>query len=56
MLIIAETTTIGIVRRILGGGCGFCDEDQILFSVIGKERGTIPSDIKAAYEKVLGAL
>lgn len=47
---------IGIVRRILGGGCGFCDEDQILFSVIGKERGTIPSDIKAAYEKVLGGV
>lgn len=47
---------IGIVRRILGGGCGFCDEDQILFSVIGKERGTIPSDIQAAYEKVLGGV
>jgi lipoate-protein ligase A len=27
---------IGIVRRILGGGCGFCDENQLLYSVIGK--------------------
>jgi len=44
---------IGIIRRILGGGCGFCDEDQILFSVIGKEMGIIPTDIQAAYKKVL---
>ncbi len=47
---------IGIVRRILGGGCGFCDENQILFSCIGKEGGIIPTDIKAAYTKVLGAV
>jgi lipoate-protein ligase A len=47
---------IGIVRRILGGGCGFCDEDQILFSVIGNERGIIPCDIQAAYNKVLGGV
>jgi len=44
---------IGIVRRILGGGCGFCDKDQILFSCIGKEGGIIPDDIQAAYIKVL---
>lgn len=47
---------IGIVRRILGGGCGFCDENQILFSCIGKEGGIIPPDIQAAYIKVLGAV
>lgn len=47
---------IGIVRRILGGGCGFCDEDQILFSIIGKEGGIISPDIQAAYEKVLGGV
>jgi len=47
---------IGIVRRILGGGCGFCDENQILFSCIGKESGIIPPDIQAAYTKVLGAV
>lgn len=47
---------IGIIRRILGGGCGFCDEDQILFSVIGKESGIIPTDIQAAYKKVLGGV
>ena len=44
---------IGIVRRILGGGCGFCDEEQILFSVIGREDGVIPHDIQEAYSKVL---
>lgn len=47
---------IGIIRRILGGGCGFCDEDQILFSVIGKDAGIIPTDIQAAYKKVLGGV
>jgi lipoate-protein ligase A len=48
--------TIGIIRRILGGGCGFCDEDQILYSVIGKDMGIIPTDIQAAYKKVLGGV
>ncbi len=47
---------IGIVRRILGGGCGFCDENQILYSVIGKEEGIIPRDIQTAYKKVLGGV
>lgn len=47
---------IGIVRRILGGGCGFCNEDQILYSVIGREDGIIPNDIKGAYGKVLGGV
>lgn len=49
-------SSIGVVRRILGGGCGFCDEDQILFSVIGREGGVIPEDIQAAYKKVLGGV
>jgi lipoate-protein ligase A len=47
---------IGIIRRILGGGCGFCDADQILFSVIGKDVGVIPTDIQEAYKKVLGGV
>ena len=47
---------IGIIRRILGGGCGFCDEDQILFSVVGKDEGIIPTDIQSAYKKVLGGV
>jgi len=47
---------IGIVRRILGGGCGFCDENQILYSVIGREGGAIPDDILSAYAKVLGGV
>lgn len=47
---------IVIIRRILGGGCGFCDKDQILFSVIGKDEGIIPTDIQEAYKKVLGGV
>jgi len=51
-----KENNIGIIRRILGGGCGFCDADQILFSVIGKDAGIIPTDIQAAYKKVLGGV
>ena len=46
-----------MVRRVLGGGSGFCDEDQILFSVIASEAGgTVPTDIQGAYSCVLGGL
>ncbi len=51
-----SSSNIGIVRRILGGGCGFCDENQILYSVIGREEGVIPGDIQAAYKKALGGV
>ena len=38
-----------MVRRVLGGGCGFCDEDQILFSVIASEgSGAVPANIQGA--------
>lgn len=47
---------IGIVRRILGGGCGFCNDEQILFSIIGRDDGVIPHDIQEAYNKVLGGV
>jgi len=48
---------IQVVRRVLGGGCGFCDEDHILFSVIASEGGgTVPADIQGAYSRVLGGL
>lgn len=51
-----KANNISIVRRILGGGCGFCDENQILYSVIGREGGVIPNDIQDAYRKVLGGV
>lgn len=54
--VFCSRSNIGIVRRILGGGCGFCNEDQVLFSVIGREGGVIPGDIQAAYKKVLGGV
>ncbi|MCL7415688.1 MAG: lipoate--protein ligase family protein [ANME-2 cluster archaeon] len=47
---------IDIVRRILGGGCGYCDRDQILFSVIGAQGGPIPGSVQTAYKKVLSGL
>jgi lipoate-protein ligase A len=48
---------IQVVRRVLGGGCGFCDEDQILFSVIASEGGgAVPTDIQGAYSRILGGL
>ena len=46
-----------MVRRVLGGGCGFCDEDQILFSIIASEGGgMVPTDIQGAYSRILGGL
>jgi len=48
---------IQVIRRVLGGGCGFCDGDQILFSVIGREAGGVISlDIHDAYSRVLGGV
>ncbi len=48
---------IQVIRRVLGGGCGFCDENQILFSVIGREAGGVISpDIQDAYSRVLGGV
>ncbi len=49
-------SNIGIVRRILGGGCGFCDDNQILYSIIGREDGVIPCDIQDSYKKVLSGV
>ena len=52
-----KTNGIQIIRRVLGGGCGFCDDDQILFSIIARENdGAIPSDIQGAYSRVLAGL
>ncbi|MCL7413366.1 MAG: lipoate--protein ligase family protein [ANME-2 cluster archaeon] len=47
---------IDIVRRILGGGCGYCDRDQVLFSVIGAQSGLIPDNIQDAYSTVLSGM
>ena len=48
---------IQVIRRVLGGGCGFCDGNQILFSVIGREAGGVISpDIRNAYSRVLGGV
>ena len=47
---------IDIVRRILGGGCGYCDRDQVLFSVIGAQGGIMPGNVQAAYNKVLSGM
>jgi len=40
---------------VLGGGCGYCDKDQILFSMIASEGdGAVPADILDAYSRILG--
>lgn len=45
---------VPIIRRILGGGTGYCDSDQIVYNVIFKEEGSdIPPGPKAVYGKVL---
>lgn len=51
-----KENNIPIIRRILGGGCGFCDENQILYSIIGKEGNFIPYDISNSYKKVLNGV
>jgi lipoate-protein ligase A len=51
-----QTNNIDIVRRILGGGCGYCDSDQILFAVIGTLGGIIPANVQGAYKKVLSGV
>ena len=51
------TSGVQVIRRVLGGGCGFCDENQILFSIIGREdRSVVSSDIQEAYSCVLGGV
>jgi lipoate-protein ligase A len=47
---------VDIIRRILGGGCGYCDSNQILYSVIGKDGGSIPVNVLDAYKKVLSGM
>jgi lipoate-protein ligase A len=48
-----RANNVDIIRRILGGGCGYCDSDQILFAVIGRLDGIIPTNVQGAYKKVL---
>ncbi|HUV82351.1 MAG TPA: lipoate--protein ligase [archaeon] len=48
-----QANNIDVIRRILGGGCGYCDSDQILFAVIGTSGGIISTNIQEAYKKVL---
>lgn len=44
---------VDIIRRVLGGGCGYCDSDQILYAVIGRDGAVIPGNVQDAYHKVL---
>ena len=51
-----QANNIDIIRRILGGGCGYCDNDQILFALIGTSGGIIPTNVQEAYKKVLSGV
>lgn len=48
-----KANSIEIVRRTLGGGCGFSDENQILYAIIGLEGTSMPYNTQRAYEFVL---
>lgn len=48
---------VPIVRRVLGGGSGFCDTNQIIYNVIYKEgRCGMPVGPRGVYRVVLGGL
>jgi lipoate-protein ligase A len=47
---------IPIVRRILGGGAGYCDSDQVIYNIIFRERANLPHGPKKVYEAVLGGV
>jgi len=47
---------IPIVRRVLGGGAGYCDANQIIYNVIFKERLGVPHGPKNVYQLVLGGV
>lgn len=47
---------IPIIRRILGGGAGYCDRNQVIYNVIFKERKGMPYGPKKVYQLVLGGV
>ena len=48
---------VPIIRRILGGGTGYCDSDQIIYNVIFKEDAAgLPYGPKGVYIHVLGGV
>jgi lipoate-protein ligase A len=44
---------VPIVRRILGGGAGYCDANQIIYNIIFKEGAGLPHGPKNVYRLVL---
>jgi len=43
-----------VVRRVLGGGCVYCDKNQLLYSVIVNVKNSgFPLNMEKAYKKVL---
>lgn len=51
-----KVADIPIIRRILGGGTGYCDRGQILYNVIFKEGAGFPCGPKGVYCLVLGGV
>ncbi len=52
-----EKLGIKVVRRILGGGCVYCDKNQLLYSIIvNTRRSNIPCRMENAYKKILGGV
>jgi len=54
---VCRAAGVPIVRRILGGGAGYCDSDQIIYNVIFREgRKGIPRGPRGVYEMVLSGV
>lgn len=47
---------IPIVRRVLGGGAGYCNSDQVIYNIIFKERRGLPHGPRGVYLLVLGGV
>ncbi len=47
---------VPIIRRVLGGGAGYCDADQILYNLIYAEGGGIPRGPANSYRFILPGL
>lgn len=53
---VCRRMNIPIVRRILGGGTGYCDENQLIYNIIFKENTELPYGPRNVYRFVLGGV
>lgn len=52
-----EKDKIPVIRRILGGGTGYCDQNQILYNIIySQETQNLPINPREIYKHILGGV